>query len=102
MRTMGFEALYPSRNLSKAKQADKFYPYLLRNLLIDRPNQVWSTDITYVPMAKGFGYLVAVIDWYSRRVLSRRVSNTMDTTFSIDALEEAIECKGAPEILNTD
>jgi len=70
IRTMGLEALYPGRHLSKANQAHKVYPYLLRNLIIDRPNQVWSTDITYIPMAKGFVYLVAVIDWYSRRVLS--------------------------------
>lgn len=102
MRTMGLEALYPGRNLSKANQAHKVYPYLLRNLLIDRPNQVWSTDITYIPMAKGFVYLVAVIGWYSRRVLSWRLSNTMDTAFCIDALKEAIERNGAPEIFNTD
>ena len=70
MRTIGLASLYPGRNLSKANQAYRGYPYLLRNLIIDRPNQVWSTDITYIPMAKGFVYLVAVIDWYSRRVLS--------------------------------
>ena len=102
MRTMGLTALYPGRNLSLANQAHKIYPYLLRNLIIDRPNQVWSTDITYIPMAKGFVYLVAVIDWYSRRVLSWRLSNTMDTSFCIDSLEEAIEQNGAPEIFNTD
>ena len=102
MRTIGLAALYPGRNLSKANQAHKVYPYLLRNLVIDRPNQVWSTDITYIPMAKGFVYLVAVMDWYSRRVLSWRLSNTMDTAFCIDALEEAIERNGAPEIFNTD
>jgi putative transposase len=102
MRTMGLKALYSGRNLSKANQAHKGYPYLLRNLIIDRPNQVWSSDITYIPMAKGFVYLVAVIDWYSRRVLSWRLSNTMDTDFCIDAHEEAIERNGAPEIFNTD
>jgi putative transposase len=102
MRTMGIVALYPKRNLSLANQAHKIYPYLLRNLVIDRPNQVWSTDITYVPMARGFVYLVAVMDWYSRRVLSWRVSNTMDTSFCVEALEEAIENHGAPEIFNTD
>ena len=102
MRTMGLAALYPKRNLSLANQAHKVYPYLLRDLIIDRPNQVWSTDITYIPMAHGFVYLVAVMDWYSRPVLSWRVSNTLDTSFCIAALEEAIECYGAPEIFNTD
>jgi putative transposase len=90
------------RNLSKANQAHKVDPYLLRNLIIDRPNQFWSTDITYITMAIGFVYLGAVIDWYSRRVLSWRLSNTMDTAFCIDALEEAIERNGAPDIFNTD
>jgi putative transposase len=102
MRTMGIVALYPKRNLSLANQAHKIYPYLLRNLIINRPNQVWSTDITYIPMARGFVYLVAVMDWYSRRVLSWRVSNTMDVSFCVDALEEAIENYDAPEIFNTD
>jgi putative transposase len=102
MRTIGLAALYPWRNLSKANQAHKVYPYLLRNLVIDRPNQAWSTDITYIPMAKGFVYLVAAMDWYSRRVLSWRLSNTMDTALCIDALEEAIERNGATEIFNTD
>ncbi|MCW8828918.1 MAG: IS3 family transposase [Gammaproteobacteria bacterium] len=102
MRTMGLVALYPKRNLSLANQAHKVYPYLLRGLTIDRPNQVWATDITYIPMARGFIYLVAVMDWYSRRVLSWRVSNTLDTSFCIEALEEAIENHGAPEIFNTD
>ena len=78
------------------------YPYLLRGLVIDRPNQVWATDITYIPMARGFVYLVAIMDWYSRKVLSWRVSNTLDTSFCVDALEEAIEAYGAPEIFNTD
>jgi len=102
MRTMGIVALYPKRHLSLANQAHKIYPYLLRNLIINRPNQVWSTDITYIPMARGFVYLVAVMDWYSRRVLAWRVSNTMDVSFCVDALEEAIENYGAPEIFNTD
>jgi len=102
MRTMGLVALYPKRNLSLANQAHKVYPYLLRGQVIDRPNQVWATDITYIPMARGFVYLVAIMDWYSRRVLSWRVSNTMDTSFCIDALNEAIETYGVPEIFNTD
>lgn len=102
MRTMGLTALYPKRNLSLANQAHKVYPYLLRGLVIGRPNQVWATDITYIPMAHGFVYLVAVMDWYSRRVLSWRVSNTLDTSFCVDALEEAIETYGPPEIFNTD
>jgi putative transposase len=102
MRTMGLVAIYPKRNLSLANQAHKIYPYLLRGLTIDRPNQVWATDITFIPMARGFVYLVAIMDWYSRRVLSWRVSNTIDTSFCIDALNEAIEQHGAPEIFNTD
>lgn len=102
MRTMGLVALYPKRNLSLANRAHKVYPYLLRNLVIDRPNQVWATDITFIPMARGFVYLVAVMDWYSRRVLSWRLSNTLDTSFCVEALEEAIENHGVPEIFNTD
>jgi putative transposase len=102
MRTMGLVAVYPKRNLSQANQAHKVYPYLLRGLTIDRPNQVWATDITFVPMARGFVYLVAVMDWYSRRVLSWRVSNTIDASFCVDALNEAIERHGPPVIFNTD
>lgn len=102
MRTMGLAALYPKRNLSRANQAHKVYPYLLKGLVIDRPNQVWATDITYIPMARGFVYLVAIMDWHSRRVLAWRVSNTMDVHFCIDALEEAIQTHGPPEIFNTD
>jgi len=102
MRTMGLTAIYPKRNTSKANHAHKIYPYLLKGLTIDRPNRVWSTDITYIPMARGFVYLVAVIDWYSRRVLSWRLSNTLDTAFCVDALEDAIEAHGPPEIFNTD
>jgi putative transposase len=102
MRTMDLAAPYPKPNLSRANQAHKVYPYLLRNLEIDRPNQVWATDITYIPMAKGFVYLVAIMDWYSRRVLAWRVSNTLDSSFCVEALNEAIETYGAPEIFNTD
>ena len=102
MRKMGIEALYRKPNLSRANQAHKVYPYLLRNLEITRANQVWATDITYVPMARGFAYLVAVMDWHSRRVLSWRLSNTLDTGFCIEALEEAIQRYGTPDILNTD
>ena len=102
MGTMGIVALYPKRNLSLANQAHKIYPYLLRNLVIDRPNQVWATDITYIPMARGFVYLVAVIDWHSRKVLSWRLSNTLDASFCVDALEEAIDTYGKPDIFNTD
>ena len=101
-RTLAIETLYPKRNLSRANQRHKVYPYLLRGLTIDRPNQTWATDITYIPMAKGFVYLVAIMDWYSRKVLAWRVSTTMDTSFCIDALEEAIESYGRPEIFNTD
>ena len=78
------------------------YPYLLRDLVIDRPNQVWATDITYIPMAKGFVYLVAVIDWYSRKVLSWRLSNSMESDFCVDALEEALSRYECPDIFNTD
>lgn len=102
MRVLGLATRYPKRKLSQPNQAHKVYPYLSKDLVIDRTNQVWSTDITYIPMAKGFVYLVAVIDWYSRRVLSWRLSNTMDTGFCVDALEEAIAQNGAPEIFNTD
>ena len=102
MRTMALAAQYPKRNLSLANQAHKVYPYLLRDLVIDRPNQAWATDVTYIPMARGFVYLVAIMDWYSRKVLSWRVSNTLDASFCIEALEEAIENYGVPEIFNTD
>ena len=102
MQTMGIEALYPKRNLSLANQAHKVYPYLLNDVVVERPNQVWATDITYVPMARGFVYLVAIMDWYSRRVLSWRLSTTLDTSFCVDALEEALERYGAPDIFNTD
>jgi len=101
MRIMGIEALYPKPKRSKAHPEDKVYPYLLRGLEITAPNQVWSTDITYVPMPDGFMYLVAVIDWYSRYVLSWQLSNTLDGWFCVAALEEALE-RGRPQIFNTD
>ena len=102
MRQMGIETLYPKRNLSIANQQHKVYPYLLRGVTIDHPNQVWSTDITYIPMAKGFVYLVAVIAWYSRKVLSWRLSTTLDAEFCVEALKEALERYGKPDIFNTD
>jgi putative transposase len=102
MRVMGIEAIYQKPNTSLGQPAHKVYPYLLRGLTIDRPNQVWCADITYVPMAKGFVYLVAVMDWFSRRVLSWRVSITMDSDFCVEALREAMEKHGRPEIFNTD
>lgn len=101
MDLMGLQALYPKRNLSKRNPDHKVYPYLLRGLVIDRPNQVWSTDITYIPLKKGFMYLTAVIDWHSRYVLAWRLSNTLDTGFCLDALEDALKL-GKPEIFNTD
>jgi putative transposase len=102
MRKMGVEALYRKPNLSKRHDAHLIYPYLLRDLVIDRPNQVWATDITYVPMRRGFVYLVAVIDWYSRKVLSWRLSNTLTTDFCLEAVSEAISRFGKPDIFNTD
>ena len=102
MRLMDLQALYPRRRTSQPGKGHKIYPYLLRELTIERANQVWATDITYLPMAKGFMYLVAIMDWHSRRVLSWRVSNTLDTGFCIEALEEALQRYGAPEIFNTD
>jgi putative transposase len=102
MRMMGIEAIYQKPNTSKGHPDHKVYPYLLRGLTIDRPNQVWCADITYIPMAKGFVYLVAVMDWFSRRVLSWRLSITMETDFCVEALAEAMERYGQPEIFNTD
>lgn len=102
MRFMGLEAIYPKPKTSKPHPKHKIYPYLLRGLKIDRPNQVWATDITYIPLARGFMYLVAVMDWYSRKVLSFRVSNTLDADFCVEALNDAIRCYGCPEIFNTD
>src|SRR5580693_7184525 len=102
MKVMGIEAIYQKPNTSKGHPDHKVYPYLLRGLTIGRPNQVWCADITYVPMAKGFVYLVAVMDWFSRRVLSWRVSITMDSDFCVAALREAMAQYGRPEIFNTD
>jgi putative transposase len=102
MRKMGLEAVYPKPKTSKPHPEHKIYPYLLRDLTIDRPNLVWATDITYVPMHRGFMYLVAIIDWYSRKVLSWRISNTLDADFCVEALEEALRIHGRPEIFNTD
>ena len=102
MNKMGIEALYRKPNTSKRHAAHPVYPYLLRGLTIDRPNQVWATDITYIPMRRGFVYLAAVMDWATRRVLSWRVSNTLTTDFCIDAVKEAIARHGCPEIFNTD
>jgi len=102
MRLMGLKAIYPKRRTSRPHPGHKVYPYLLRNLKINRSNQVWVADITYVPMSRGFMYLVAVMDWRSRKVLSWRVSNTLDADFCVEALEEAIDRYGAPEIFNTD
>ncbi len=102
MKRMGIEALYRKPKTTRRQPGHKIYPYLLRNLPITRANQVWAMDITYIPMARGFVYLVAVVDWYSRRVLSWKLSNTMDTQFCLDAVEEAIVRHGKPEIMNTD
>jgi len=102
MRRMGIEALYRKPRTTRKHPQHRIYPYLLRGLTIDRPNQVYAMDITYIPMARGFVYLVAVLDWYSRKVLSWRVSITMDVHFCIEALEEAIALHGAPQIMNTD
>jgi putative transposase len=102
MRKMGIEALYQKPRLSEPHPGNKIYPYLLRNMEITRANQVWVADICYLPMAKGFGYLVAVMDWASRRVLSWRLSNTLDPSFCTEALEEALKNYGTPEIFNTD
>ncbi len=102
MRQMGLRALYPRRRTSQPGNGHKVYPYLLRDLKVERANQVWATDICYLPMAKGFMYLVVIMDWHSRRVLSWQVSNTLDTHFCIEALEEALERFGAPQIFNSD
>jgi putative transposase len=102
MRLMGIEAIYQKPNTSRKHPNHKIYPYLLRNLVIGRPNQVWCADITYIPMAKGWVYLVAVMDWFSRRVLAWRLSITMETDFCVAALQEALDRYGAPEIFNTD
>jgi putative transposase len=102
MRRMGIEALYRKPDTSRRHPKHPVYPYLLRDLKIERPNQAWAMDITYIPMARGFVYLAAVVDWYSRRVLAWRVSITMDTAFCMEAVEEALARHGRPEIFNTD
>ena len=102
MRIMGITAIYPKKNLSISNKSHLKYPYLLRGLEITRPNQVWSTDITYIRLKKGFVYLTAIMDWSSRYVLSWRISTTLDRRFCIEALNEALEKYGRPEIFNTD
>jgi len=103
MSLMGLEAVFPGRKTTIPNREHRIYPYLLRGVDIVRPNQVWSADITYIPMSDGFMYLVAVIDWYSRHVLSWELSNTMDSSFCVEALLGALECSGVkPEIFNTD
>jgi len=102
MRCFGLRAIFPGKNLSKARQEHKKYPYLLRGMDIRYPNQVWASDITYIKMPKGYVYLVVILDLYSRKVLSWRISNTLDSSFCIDALEIAIEQFGIPAIFNTD
>ena len=102
MRRMGIEAIYRRPNTSKPAPGHRIYPYLLRGLMIDQPNHVWATDITYIPMARGFVYLAAVMDWFTRRILAWRLSNTMEASFCIDAVDEAIAKHGCPQIFNTD
>ena len=102
MRTMGLLAVYPKRRTTIPDQGHRIYPYLLRGVEVTRPNQVWAADITYIPMARGFLYLVAVMDWFSRKVLSWRLSNTMDHHFCVEALDEAVQRYGTPKIFNTD
>ena len=101
MRLMGLEAIYPKPKLSLAGRGHRVFPYLLRDVAVVRPDQVWSTDITYVPMATGFMYLAAVIDWYSRYVIAWRLSNSLDGSFCLELLEEALS-RGTPEVFNTD
>ena len=102
MRRMGVEALYRRPNTSQPGPGHTVYPYLLRGMQVTRPNQVWAMDITYIPMARGFVYLAVVMDWFSRKALAWRISVTMDTAFCVEAVEEALERHGAPEIFNTD
>lgn len=102
MRQMGLAGMAPSPNTSKSHPEHKVYPYLLRGVPVSRPNQVWSTDITYIRLAQGFVYLVAVMDWYSRKVLSWRISNSMEASFCVDCLEDALKTYGKPEIFNSD
>jgi putative transposase len=102
MQLMGIQAIHPGPKTSQPHPQHKIYPYLLRNLHINRANQVWASDITYLPMENGFIYLTVIMDWYSRKVLSWRLSNSLDSSFCVDALEEAIHRYGKPEIFNTD
>lgn len=103
MKVMGMEAVAPKPKTSIPDDNDRKYPYLLRGLRVDRPDQVWFTNVTYIPLERGFAYLVAVMDWHTRAVFSWRISNTLDTTFCLEALEEARLVAGcAPEIFNTD
>jgi putative transposase len=102
MRLMGIEAIYPKPHTSRPFPEHKIYPYLLRNVEIDHVNHVWASDISYVPMDRGFMYLVVVMDWYSRKILSWRISNTLDSDFCVEALKEALSRYGKPEIFNTD
>ena len=102
MRKMGIEGIAPKPDTSSPHKDNPTYPYLLRKLDICRVNQVWATDITYIPLAHGFAYLVVFMDWFSRRVLSWRLSNTLETTFCVEALEEALSRYGQPKIINTD
>lgn len=102
LRTMGIMALYPKARTSRPGKGHRVYPYRLRGVQITRPDQVWAADITYIPMAKGFVYLVAILDWHSRKVLAWRLSNTMDSDFCVEALEEALGRYGKPAIFNTD
>src|SRR3954468_20881620 len=101
MRVMGLEAIYPKPRLSLAGKGHRIYPYLLRGVTVERRDQVWSTDITYVPLTAGFMYLAAIIDWYSRYVIAWRLSNTLDGSFCLELLEEALS-QGKPEVFNTD
>jgi putative transposase len=102
MRVMGLEAIYQKPNLSRAQPGHRIYPYLLRKLAVTRPNQVWATDITYVPVHGGYAYLCAVMDWHSRYVLAWELSNTLDASFCARAVQRAIDAHGAPEIFNSD
>ena len=102
MKRMAIEALYRRPNASKPAPGHKIYPYLLRDVTVERPNRVWAMDITYIPMARGFVYLAAVVDWYSRRVLAWRLSITMEVAFCLETVEEALAKHGRPEIFNTD
>ena len=102
MGLMGLQAIYPKPKTSGSHPSHKVYPYLLKDMTIDQPNQVWSADITYIPMNQGHMYLVAIMDWHSRKVLSFRLSNTLDTAFCVEALAEALDRFGRPMIFNTD